>query len=62
MNVVYARLPDIVQYYIFIFIVFVCAKAELFHKEILFFSRNPVQIITLSKTFKYSQQVREQPT
>jgi hypothetical protein len=51
----------IVQYYTFIFIVFVSAKAAFFHKETLFFSGNPFQILFLSKPFTHSQQVEEQP-
>jgi hypothetical protein len=52
----------IVQYYNFIFIVFASAKAEFFHKEALFLSRNPFQILTLLKPFTHSRQIEEQPT
>jgi hypothetical protein len=44
------------------FIVFASAKAALFHKETLFFSRNPYQIITLPSPFTHSYYVGEQPT
>jgi hypothetical protein len=52
----------ILKYYIFIFVVFASAKTAFFHKEILFFSRNLFQILTLSKPFAHSHQVEEQPT
>jgi hypothetical protein len=42
-------------------LVYASAKASFFHKETLFFSGNPFQILFLSKPFTHSHQVEEQP-